>query len=29
MEEAQKNMRVEFRLIKVPAEALKVSDFDF
>lgn len=29
MEEAQKNMRVEFRLIKVPAEALKSSDFDF
>jgi len=29
MEEAQQNMRVEFRLIKVPAEALNASDFDF
>lgn len=29
MSEAKKNMRVEFRLIKVPAEALQESDFDF
>jgi hypothetical protein len=28
-EEAKKNMRVEFRIIKVPAEALKSSDFDY
>ncbi|MEM6562441.1 MAG: ABC transporter substrate-binding protein, partial [Planctomycetota bacterium] len=29
MEEATKNMRVEFRLLKVPAETLQESDFDF
>jgi len=29
MAEAKENMRVEFRLIKVPAEAIKESDFDF
>jgi hypothetical protein len=29
MEEALKNMRVEFRLVKVPAETIKASDFDF
>ena len=29
IQEAKKNMRVEFRLIKVPAEAVKSSDFDF
>jgi hypothetical protein len=27
--EARQNMRVEFRLIKVPAEAVRPSDFDF
>ena len=27
--EAKQNMRVEFRLIKVPAEAVRPSDFDF
>ncbi len=27
--EAQQNMRVEFRLVRVPAEVLKESDFDF
>jgi outer membrane protein OmpA-like peptidoglycan-associated protein len=29
MDEAMKNMRVEFRLMKVNAEAVKKSDFDF
>lgn len=29
MEEAKQNMRVEFRLIKVPAESISTSDFDF
>ena len=29
MNEARKNMRVEFRLVKVPAEVVKPSDFDF
>lgn len=29
MEEARKNMRVEFRLMRVAAEAVKKSDFDF
>jgi len=29
MDEAEKNMRVEFRLIRVPAEVIKESDFDF
>lgn len=28
-EEARKNMRVEFRLIRVPAEAVKSGDFDY
>lgn len=27
--EAKENMRVEFRLVKVPAEAIKSSDFDY
>jgi len=27
--EAKANMRVEFRLVRVPAEAVKQSDFDF
>ena len=29
MEEAKQNMRVEFRLLRVAAEAVKKSDFDF
>lgn len=29
IEEAKKNMRVEFRIVKVPAEAIKSSDFDY
>ena len=29
MDEAKKNMRVEFRLIRVEAEASNTSDFDF
>ena len=29
MAEARQNMRVEFRLVKVPAEVLGASDFDF
>jgi len=29
MDEARQNMRVEFRLIRVEAEATKTSDFDF
>jgi len=29
LDEARKNMRVEFRLVKVPAEAIKPSDFDY
>ena len=29
MDEAKQNMRVEFRLIRVPAEVIKESDFDF
>jgi hypothetical protein len=29
IEEAKKNMRVEFKVVKVPAEAIKQSDFDF
>lgn len=29
MDEAKKNMRVEFRIIKVPAEALDSKDFDY
>jgi ABC-type nitrate/sulfonate/bicarbonate transport system substrate-binding protein len=29
LDEAKQNMRVEFRIVRVPAEALKASDFDF
>lgn len=29
MDEAKQNMRVEFRVVRVPAEATKQSDFDF
>ena len=29
MDEAKKNMRVEFRIVKVPAEAIKQTDFDY
>lgn len=29
IQEARQNMRVEFRIVKVPAEAVKASDFDF
>jgi len=29
IEEAKQNMRVEFRIVKVPAEAIKASDFDY
>lgn len=29
MDEAKQNMRVEFRIVRVPAEAIKQSDFDF
>ena len=29
MEQAKQNMRVEFRLVRVPAEATKAADFDF
>ena len=29
IDEAKQNMRVEFRIVKVPAEAVKASDFDF
>jgi hypothetical protein len=29
IEEAEKNMRVEFRIVKVPAEAIKSTDFDY
>jgi ABC-type nitrate/sulfonate/bicarbonate transport system substrate-binding protein/outer membrane protein OmpA-like peptidoglycan-associated protein len=29
LEEAKKNMRVEFRVVRVPAEATKQADFDF
>lgn len=29
VEEAKKNMRVEFRIVKVPAEAINSSDFDY
>jgi hypothetical protein len=29
MDEARKNMRVEFRVVRVPAEAVTQSDFDF
>jgi outer membrane protein OmpA-like peptidoglycan-associated protein len=29
LEDAKQNMRVEFRIVKVEAEALKTEDFDF
>ena len=29
LDEAKQNMRVEFRIVKVPAEAIKASDFDY
>ncbi len=29
IEEAKQNMRVEFRVVKIPAEALKSEDFDY
>jgi hypothetical protein len=29
LEQAKQNMRVEFRVVRVPAEATKSSDFDF
>jgi hypothetical protein len=29
MDEAKKNMRVEFRVVRVAAEASKPADFDF
>jgi hypothetical protein len=29
LKEAKENMRVEFRIVRVPAEALNESDFDF
>jgi outer membrane protein OmpA-like peptidoglycan-associated protein len=29
LQEAKENMRVEFRIVKVPAEAIQQSDFDF
>jgi outer membrane protein OmpA-like peptidoglycan-associated protein len=29
IDEAKQNMRVEFRLIKVPAEVIKSGDFNF
>jgi len=29
IQEARENMRVEFRIVRVPAEAIKESDFDF
>ena len=29
MDQAKQNMRVEFRIVRVPAEATKASDFDF
>lgn len=29
LEEAKENMRVEFRIVRVPAEAIRESDFDF
>jgi hypothetical protein len=29
LEEAKENMRVEFRIVRVPAEAIQSSDFDF
>lgn len=29
LDEAKENMRVEFRIVRIPAEAIKESDFDF
>jgi outer membrane protein OmpA-like peptidoglycan-associated protein len=29
MEQAKQNMRVEFRVVRIPAEATKQADFDF
>jgi outer membrane protein OmpA-like peptidoglycan-associated protein len=29
LNEARQNMRVEFRIVRVPAEATTLSDFDF
>lgn len=29
LDEARENMRVEFRIVRIPAEAIKESDFDF
>jgi len=29
MEQAKQNMRVEFRVVRIPAEATKPADFDF
>jgi outer membrane protein OmpA-like peptidoglycan-associated protein len=29
LDEAKENMRVEFRIVRVPAEAINESDFDF
>jgi outer membrane protein OmpA-like peptidoglycan-associated protein len=29
LNEAKENMRVEFRIVRVPAEALNETDFDF
>ena len=29
IQEAEKNMRVEFRIIRVDAESLKPADFDY
>jgi outer membrane protein OmpA-like peptidoglycan-associated protein len=29
MDQARQNMRVEFRVVRVPAEATKAADFDF
>jgi hypothetical protein len=29
MDQAKQNMRVEFRVVRVPAEASKPTDFDF
>jgi hypothetical protein len=29
LQDAKENMRVEFRIVRVPAEAIQESDFDF
>jgi hypothetical protein len=29
LDQAKQNMRVEFRVVRVPAEATQASDFDF